>query len=171
MGRKKNCFRKPIPNVDRVRMCRQRKQLKQIRQQQLLQMSNSTVDESNTNNSISDRSASEQSTLKWKLMDWVNTFVISKTAVDSLLAILNPYCTEPLPKNHRTLLKTPVNVEINENAGGHLWYNGLEKSLKEIFSTLNRDIDISLNFNIDGLNLHNSSTKCFWPILANIHGT
>lgn len=168
MGRKKNNSRKPIPNHVRVRMFRQRQKLKQMRQQQLAnQLSdiipNESIECNSNEESISD------SSLKMNLVDWVNAFNISKTAVDSLLSILNPYLCS-LPKNSRTLLKTPLNVEIKDNAGGELWYNGLSKCLKAIFSTVDRDIDISLNFNVDGSSLFNSSTVCFWPILANIHG-
>lgn len=110
------------------------------------------------------------STLKIELQEWVNSQRISKRAVDSLLAILNSHGIKSLPKNHRTLLQTPVNIEINEISGGHLWYNGLETNLRLIFCSLDRDISISLNFNIDGLPLYNSSKISFWPILSSIHG-
>lgn len=34
---------------------------------------------------------------------------------------------------------------------------------------LNRNISISLNFNVDGLPIFKSSKQTFWPILATIH--
>lgn len=172
MGRTKNNNKNPIPNKIRVRMFRERQKLKLMRQQQLANQQSDnirsldpdkSIESNSTENSISD------SSLKTKLADWVSEFDISKTAVDKLLSILKPHMNF-LPKNSRTLLKTPLNVEIKENAGGEMWYYGLSKCIKEIFHTLDRDIDISLNFNMDGLNVVNSAKVCFWPILANIYG-
>lgn len=75
-----------------------------------------------------------------------------------------------MPKDYRTLLQTPKIVNIVPAAGGHLWYNGIEKNLLYIFSKLDKDLEIELNFNIDGLPIFNSTQRGFWPILGNIHG-
>lgn len=48
-------------------------------------------------------------------------------ALDELLGILNSHGINSVPLNHRTLLRTPTNVEIIQTAGGSLWYNGIEK--------------------------------------------
>lgn len=112
----------------------------------------------------------ELPTLKTKLRDWANTYRISKRALDSLLSILNSSGITSVPKNHRTLLETPLNVGIKEISRGKYWHNGLEKCLRLIFSTLNCDISISLSFNIDGVPLYKSSKISFWPILASIFG-
>lgn len=105
-----------------------------------------------------------------KLRLWSCENRISKRAVDGLLSILISAGMKTLPKNHRTLQRTPTNIEIFEIAGSKLWHNGLTKCLKNVFSTLDRDIAIQLNFNIDGLPIYNSSKLCFYPILASIHG-
>lgn len=168
MGRNRNNNRNPIPNHVRVRMFRQRQKLKQMRQQQLANQLSVNIPNQSIDSNLSANSNSESS-LKKKLIDWVNAFNISKTAVDSLLSILHPHFNS-IPKCSKTLLKTPLIVDIKENAGGQLWFYGLSKCLERIFETLDRDIAISLNFNIDGLPLFNSSSKTFWPILANIYG-
>lgn len=108
--------------------------------------------------------------LKTDLRDWANSYRVAKQALDGLLGILNSNGIKSVPKNHRTLLNTPVNLEIIDIAGGKLWYNGLEKSLKNIFSTINCEWTISLNVNVDGLPLYKSSKISFWPILVSIHG-
>lgn len=166
MGRKTHLNRKPIPNNIRVKMYRQRKKLKtELRslERKNIAMCHLEKEKINVDNE-------NESTLKSKLRDWVNSYRISKRAVDNLLSILKSSGINSLPKNHRTLLETPTDIKINELAGGKFWYNGIENSLKSIFSTLDSDISISLNFSVDGLPLYNSSKICFWPILASIHG-
>lgn len=166
MGRKRCRNKIPIPSNIRVKMFRQRQKLKRLRQLQLGNEQNeNTIEPVDPIGS----SAIIKKCLNDELVDWVNSFNISRSAVDSLLSILKPHL-HSLPKSSKTLLKTPMNVEIKETAGGNLWYHGLAKSLEGIFSTLNRVIDISLNFNVDGLPLYNSSNVNFWPILGNIHG-
>lgn len=157
MARKPNRSRVPLSSNVRVRMYRQRKKMKAERQRILNDKKPSACE-------------IETSSMKTQLRDWANSYRISKRAIDSLLSILNSSGLDSLPKNHRTLLNTPVNLEIKEISGGKMWYNGLESCIKSIFSTLNRDISISLNFNIDGLPLFNSSKISFWPILASIFG-
>lgn len=78
--------------------------------------------------------------------------------------------SQDLPKDYRKLLQTPKYVNIVPAAGGHLWYNGIEKNLLYIFSKLDKDLTIEMNFNVDGLPIFKSTTRSFWPILANIHG-
>lgn len=167
MGRKPNPNKKPVPTNVRVRMHRQRKKMKATRQRFL----NNYIENNIEPVSIeANADKIETSTLKTELRHWANSHRISKRAVNSLLSILNSNGISSVPKNYRTLLQTPIIVEIRDVAGGKFWYNGLEKSLRLIFSTLNCDISISLNFNFDGLPLYNSSKISFWPILASIFG-
>lgn len=49
------------------------------------------------------------------------------------------------------------------------WHQGVENCLRKALEQLDRPLSISLNFNIDGLPIHKSSLKNFWPILCNIH--
>lgn len=172
MGRRKNPNRKAIPTHIRVKMHRERKKLKQEREQLLnLHLNGSTSSrDAHSNQNNSSVLPDESFSLKSKLKEWVDSYRIATRAVNSLLAILNSVGIDSLPKNYRTLMGTPLDIEFSEIAGGQLWYNGLKKSLIHIFSTLDCNICISLNFNIDGLPLYNSSKISFWPILASIHG-
>lgn len=109
-------------------------------------------------------------TLRERLAEWVNEYRIPKRAVNGLLPILKSYGAHSLPLDYRTLLLTPTNVDISPVAGGHLWYNGIRKSLGILFHDLDENLDISLTFNIDGLPLYKSSKLNFYPILASIFG-
>lgn len=107
--------------------------------------------------------------LKKKLREWVSIHNISQRSVDDLLSILHPYGLTSLPKNCRTLVRTPTDINVQLIAGGHFWYNGLEAEIRFVFKNLSCDEVLQLNFSIDGLPVFNSSTTTFWPILANIH--
>lgn len=167
-GRKKNPNRDPVPTHLRVKMFRERQKKKKKQHQFFNSVFNETKHSNSSNqNDVSDNDVSES--LQSKLRNWASDYNVEKNALDNLLKILNSMGLD-VPKNHRTLQKTPVNVEINQIAGGEFWYHGLKNSLIKIFSTLDRDISISLNFNVDGLPIFKSSNLAFWPILATIHG-
>lgn len=163
MGKKKNQKREPVPTKIRVQMHRQRVKMKKER----LQLLNTEHE----NHVAPEENSDMPNILKSQLRNWVTSYHISTRAVDGLLSVLKYNGIDEIPKTHRTLLQTPLNVEIDENAGGMLWYYGLEKCLKNIFSGLNRAISIGLKFNLDGLPLYRSSKTCLWPILGSIYGT
>lgn len=73
-----------------------------------------------------------------------------------------------IPQDPRSLLVTPRTVSIITIGDGQYWHNGLQTCLVKCFSHLESSIDIALNFNIDGLPIHNSSKMQFWPILFSI---
>lgn len=166
MGRRKG-RKPPLSTLERVRMHRRRKKLLQIQNQRIYHQFQIQSEE-NVSNASSNQIINNDE-LKNELRDWGNAYRVSKLAINRLLSILNSYGIS-LPKNYRTLQHTPVNIEINTVAGGNLWYNGLGNCLRNIFGTLSRDLDISLNFNIDGLPLFNSSKTTFWPVLGTITG-
>lgn len=162
MARKNTIKKQPMSSAMRVRMHRERKKLKKERQQLLTN--------SNSNSNSLNVEPSSPPSLETDLRDWANSHRITKRALDGLLSILNSNGITSVPKNHRTLQNTPVNLEIIDIAGGKIWYNGLEKTIKQIFSKIDCDWTISLNVNVDGLPLYKSSKISFWPILASIHG-
>lgn len=165
MTRKSKFKKVPISNKIRLRMYRQRKKWRNlIRLREQESIINQKVQSDNAQNENEN-----ESNLITKLRDWSNSHRIAKRAITDLLNILISVGID-VPKNYRTLQKTPTNVIINDVSGGKYWYNGLEKCLKQIFNDLDKDIKISLNFNIDGLPLYRSSAITFYPILASIHG-
>ncbi|XP_049294314.1 uncharacterized protein LOC125769601 isoform X3 [Anopheles funestus] len=78
-----------------------------------------------------------------------------------------------LPKDARTLLRTPQNIgsQIVPISGGDFWYQGIEKALQCYFRNFNSEINtIEVTLSMDGLPLHTSGTTCFWPILMRVEG-
>lgn len=108
--------------------------------------------------------------LKEKIISWAVKHAITKRALNDLLSILITFGFDMLPKDSRTLMKTPKRVEIRELSSGHLWYFGIKKWLELIFHNLQNAITINLDFNFDGVDPFNSSRKCFWPIISSIRG-
>lgn len=174
MGRNKS-NKLIISGRDRVRMFREREKIRRQENERMSVLLQNylihTTQKKENEEELALRQSNKVPLFEENLRRWSCVNRISKRAVDGLLSILNSAGMKTLPKNHRTLQRTPTNIEINEVAGGKLWYNGLTKCLKNIFLTLDRDITIQLNFNIDGLPIFNSSKLCFYPILASIHGT
>lgn len=108
--------------------------------------------------------------LEEKLRMWSHKHNITKMALNDLLHVLISFGLTMLPKDSRTLMLTPRNLEINDVANGKLWYNGVENNIRRLFHSLEEDLTLFLNFNIDGIPLFDSSRTEFWPILANVHG-
>jgi hypothetical protein len=105
-----------------------------------------------------------------QLAEWAVQHSVSLLALSSLLSILQPY-HENLPRDARTLLKTPKTYEIrnlvnNEGQYHHFGIqNGIMSCLKHM-DDLVSEITLNLQFNIDGLPLFKSSCTEFWPILC-----
>lgn len=106
-------------------------------------------------------------TLLTELHHWAISHKLTLASVTDLLKILRSHDMMELPKDARTLLKTPSVTEITEMGGGKFWYNGIRSNLES--ALLNCDIQqqrtIKLLFNIDGMSPFNSSLYQFWPIL------
>lgn len=112
----------------------------------------------------------EQLSLEEKLRVWSHKHNITRMAMNDLLNILIFFGFTMLPKDSRTLMLTPRNIEIKDVANGRLWYNGVESNIRRIFRTLEENLTLFLNFNVDRIPLFNSSKTEFWPILTNLHG-
>lgn len=104
-----------------------------------------------------------------KLRKWAIDHNITRNALSELLKILITFGLTWLPNDARTLLETPQKTKVVKVANGEMWYNGIEKNIRQIFEYLDRDLELALNFNFDGIPLFKSARKEFWPILANFH--
>lgn len=105
-----------------------------------------------------------------KLKNWIVNHRISARAVNDLLAILIYAGFTFLPKDSRTLMRTPSNLSIQLLSKGKLWYYGIQKCMEDIFSKISRKILVTLDFNFDGFPVSKSSNSQFWPILSSIKG-
>lgn len=110
-----------------------------------------------------------QPSTEMKLRLWAVKHNITRIAMSELLKILISIGLTYLPHDPRTLLETPQNIQLHDRANGKVWYCGIENNLRRIFHTLNEDLNVLLNFNIDGIPLFNTAKHEFWPILANIY--
>ena len=112
-------------------------------------------------------------TLSEELAAWAIKHKCTRTAIDELLDIWRRQGHE-LPKDARTLLKTPRQVATVATCGGQYAYFGIRNQVLQILekkSPLHPDIlnSIELIVNIDGVPLFKSSTVQFWPILCSFH--
>lgn len=88
----------------------------------------------------------------------------------NLLSICNETLPIQLPVAPRTILGTTRVISTTKfHDGSEYWHHSLINSLNTILCSLVDVPDsISLNINIDGLPLFESSLEQFWPILCNI---
>lgn len=169
MVRRKPRLERRTSNKTRTRMHRDQQKILMKREERVNQLLHQSSELEMTQSTASNNDENGV-LLRNQIRDWVNENRIAKRAVNSLLSILISAGEESLPRDYRTLLQTPCDIEITSVAGGQLWYSGLSKNLRMIFCSLDRDLKIALNFNIDGLPLFNNSKTEFYPILASIHG-
>ena len=107
-----------------------------------------------------------EATLKGNLAEWVVKNQTSHSATNELLEILRSFGHEELPKDVRTLLKTPRHIAVKEKCGGEYIYFGLETCiLKHLGETQTID-SVDLFVNIDGLPIFKSTSADVWPILC-----
>jgi len=93
----------------------------------------------------------------------------TRSSVNELLSVLRENNAE-LPKDARTLLRTPRHVNIQEKCDGSYFYSGIRTGIERILSQNNFDGDtISIKFNVDGLPLFRSNNFQLWPILGYFH--
>ena len=100
---------------------------------------------------------------------------LSRSCMDDLLKLLRESGHCYLPKDSRTLLKTPREIDYKQKCGGEYIYFGIKCAvLKQLVFLpsfhLNHD-SINLYINIDGLPLFKSSKVQLWPILGKFDGS
>lgn len=110
-----------------------------------------------------------------QIKQWALKYQIPHNALNELIAILRDHPKTDfnifLPKDSRTLLRTPRSNNILPMGNGKYWYYGLENSLKDVLSPGMTQLPtcLLLTFNIDGLPISKSTKNEFWPILCKIN--
>jgi len=117
-------------------------------------------------------SDSEENTsnLRESLASWASKHNQSKYCIDELLNILGPHFND-LPKDSRTLLRTPKTIDVIEKCGGKYINFTLKQGIMNILSHKSQNFPdniLMLNFNIDGIPLFKSTGTQFWPILCSL---
>lgn len=107
-----------------------------------------------------------------KLRSLIVKYKVSHNFCNSLLEILKSEGLD-VPKDVRTLLKTPKNHEIVDISGGSYIHFGLRNMLVPFLIKHNAHVYIKscvlkIGINIDGLPIARSSKSQLWPILISI---
>lgn len=105
------------------------------------------------------------------LRTWATENYIRRRALTALLKILISFGMKHLPRDSRSLMRTPRIIEIEQRAGGKYWHNGIVNCLNQTFGRLSTNLRIEINISIDGMQLFKSCPVVFWPIVFNIHGS
>lgn len=116
-------------------------------------------------------SNNKQISLREKLILWTDEHKTEQKSSSSLLRILRSEGHNHLPKDSRTLMKTPRFTILYKKSGGHYYHYGLQNGLIDQLKQFNMLISnnvIYINVNIDGLPIAKSSKSQLWPILAQI---
>lgn len=176
MARVQRFDQKAANNRARIQRCRHLKKMKMIHEKEVSKrLKSQNVADSETSgdtegNGATDVNLDKATEIKNKLRYWASSNRITTTAINELLSILKFAGFGFLPKDSRTLKCTPACVTMTSLSQGKIWYNGIEKCLKNTLAGLPRDISITLDFNFDGLPISKSSNMQFWPILSSIRG-
>lgn len=111
-----------------------------------------------------------QQVFRARLSKWAISVNANHHQVRELLAVCNETLPFKLPVDPRTIFRTPNSVCVQEIAGGQYWHRGMIEWLNLKLQNVScLPSQISLNINIDGLPISESSNQQFWPILFNIH--
>lgn len=115
---------------------------------------------------------------------WAANHNITQAALKDVAGIINKNCNTSIASDPRTIMKTPRNVTIvslkstdppvitnavQKKEKQEYWHQGFEHCLRSCFRLMEKDVSISININIDGLPIHNSTNQSFWPILFNVN--
>ena len=114
-------------------------------------------------------SKEENKTFQEKLQSWAVKSKCGRPQLNELLGILREEGLE-VPKDARTLCKTPRQIQTQDKCGGQYLYFGIASSVKTILNQYHNFLEstnsVRLMVNIDGINLFKSSTDQFWPIMC-----
>jgi hypothetical protein len=106
------------------------------------------------------------SDMRSDLAQWGLRHGCSRTCINELLDILRKQGHD-LPKDVRTLMKTPSTIQITKKCGGDYVYFGIERHLQEVLNDIDTvPNEFSLKINVDGLPLFRSSSTQLWTILC-----
>jgi len=119
-----------------------------------------------------ENNATQNLSLSNKLRSLIVKYKVSHNCCNSLLQILRSEGLE-VPKDVRTLMKTPKNHEIVAVSGGSYVHLGIKNMLLPFLSKHNAQVYITphilkIGINIDGLPIAKSSKSQLWPILISV---
>ncbi|KER25019.1 hypothetical protein T265_07416 [Opisthorchis viverrini] len=101
--------------------------------------------------------------------DWMISTNVPFSTVNRLLVSLQHKLPE-LPRDARTLMRTPRSCPTREVPPGEYIHLGIANGLRRVVPMYlpPQPHIIHLHMNVDGMKLHNNGTTVIWPILARI---
>lgn len=132
-------------------------------------------DEPGDNKNINSTTTSSSQESITFLKHWSLKNNVTHSAINELLQWFstNPSVSN-LPKDARTILQTPRQIDIKNMGDGSYHYFGLSNQIRKLFNKyevlkhVSNPVLCVLDFNIDGLPIHKSTKQNFWPILCKI---
>jgi hypothetical protein len=117
---------------------------------------------------------------KDELAHWAKYHNIKHVALNDLLKLVREWLSKDcFPKDSRTLLKTPRNVNLTEIGGGQLYHFGIANCVRQALLSGTRifvlpdhthfdglENLITITIGIDGLPISKKSNFQFWPIMC-----
>jgi len=101
------------------------------------------------------------------LAKWAARAQLTREDGNDLLALLRANGHRQLPKDYRTLLRTPSHIDTVEKAGGQFVDFGLANSIMcALDSGIACPDTLRLKVNVDGLPIHKDGKGTLWPILV-----
>lgn len=134
--------------------------------------SSDSLELSSDEDDINACNAEENVSFESELGEWQSLHKVTREALNHLLDILRKQ-GHKLPKDFRTLMKTPRQINSREFCGGENLYFGVETGLLKIVSRHSAQFSgqgLCISFNIDGVPLFKSTNVQLWPILCSVKG-
>ena len=109
--------------------------------------------------------------LQKELARWLVKCRITREAGNGLLAVLRRHGHPELPKDSRTLKKTPRTITVIDMCGGQYIYLGLKRALYMVSCSkmTSEFCDLEVQIATGGLPLFKSSSTLFWPIMCSVN--
>ena len=121
--------------------------------------------------SINTSSSDDDINLQSQLSTWYVDYGVKQNAFTALLTILRQHGHEKLPKDCRTILKTP-DMQLQHIAGGEYYHFGIKQTIQEAMMDMEDEVKsgdrLDLQINIDGLPIYKSTKSELWPILGQV---
>ncbi len=133
-----------------------------------LDLSSISTSDSDSDSDENVNEVDNQAQFKYELAQWKLKGNITNSSMNSLLEILRkrvPF----LPKDCRTIVTPPKNVQLKDISGGQYYHFGIASTIRHVLRNklkLTEGQELHLQLNVDGLPVHKSKNSQLWPILG-----
>ncbi|CAG7668768.1 unnamed protein product [Allacma fusca] len=102
------------------------------------------------------------------LVQWSLKHKVTHSALNDLLTMLKKHeCFTNIPKDSRSLLKTPRQTVVEPVPPGEYVHFGLKNALQTLLENVkDPPVEMKIQLGIDGIPVHRSTNTQMWPILV-----